>query len=69
MLPVAGESPIKLHKSSSGLQPLINLLSRQFFIPRVNGWVLFNLKVNYIIMFYIKFIIPIKYIFFSKHTV
>jgi hypothetical protein len=38
-----GRFPIKLHKSRSGLQPLNNPVSRQFFIPRVStSSLLFN---------------------------
>jgi len=36
-----GRFLVKLHKSGSGLQPINNQLSRQFFIPRVGNRNLF----------------------------
>jgi hypothetical protein len=47
---IAGFIPVKLHKSWSGLQPLNNLLNRQFFIPRVVRWPLLfsNLFVSFL---------------------
>ena len=33
-----GRFPVKLHESWSGLQPLNNVMSRQFFIPLVMHW-------------------------------